>query len=104
MACTVSARDGAVSSDSAHGIPADEFPLRVQGQGDGTAAVRMAEIEETLVKLITLAKNKGYIGSDCTIESLKDDVRQRREDMDQKDDEEQLNAMKTDLAAQTASV
>lgn len=76
----------------------------MQGQGDGTAAIRMSEIEETLEKLISLAKNKGYIASDCTIETLKDAVRQRRQDIDQKDDEEQLNAMKTDLADQTAAV
>lgn len=64
----------------------------------------MAEIEETLDKLISLAKNKGYIASDCTIETLKDEVRQRRQDIDQKDDEEQMNAMKADLSDQTAAV
>lgn len=76
----------------------------LQGQGDGTAAARMAEIGETLEKLLALAKKKGYIGPDCTIETLKDEVRQRRQDSDQKEDEEQLNAMKNDLAEQTAAV
>ena len=64
----------------------------------------MADLDETIEKLVGVAKRKGYIGSACTVASLKAEAAKSK-DGDVADDAVSLmTAMKKNLDAQTTAV
>lgn len=76
----------------------------VQDQEKGNAAKRMAEIHETLEKLVAVAKKKGYIDQECTVQSLKDEAAHKRSEDEQGDAVGLMTAMKKSLDTQTQAV
>lgn len=77
---------------------------RVQDQEKGNAAKRMAEIDETLEKLVAVAKKKGFIDPECTVQSLKEDAAKKKSEDDQGDAVGLMTTMKQDLDKQTSAV
>ena len=82
------------------------FPMcsYVQDQEKGNAAKRMAEIDETLEKLVAVAKKKGFIDPECTVQSLKEEAAKKKNEDDQGDAVGLMTAMKQSLDKQTGAV
>jgi hypothetical protein len=64
----------------------------------------MAEIHETLEKLVAVAKKKGYIDPECTVQSLKEAAAQKKSEESQGDAVGLMTAMKKSLDTQTQAV
>lgn len=60
----------------------------------------MADLDDTIEKLVAVAKRKGYVGDDTTVESLKAEAAKGKED----DAVSLMTAMKKNLDAQTGAV
>lgn len=76
----------------------------MQDKESGKASTRMADLEDTIEKLVAVAKRKGYIDQDATVESLKADAIKNREKDHHEDAVSLMAAMKKNLDAQTAAV
>jgi uncharacterized protein YbcC (UPF0753/DUF2309 family) len=76
----------------------------LQDSEKGNAAKRMAEIHETLEKLVAVAKKKGYIDQDCTVQSLKEEAAHKKSEEEQGDAVSLMTAMKKSLDTQTHAV
>lgn len=76
----------------------------IQDQEKGNAAKRMAEIDETLEKLVAVAKKKGFIDPECTVQSLKEEAAKKKSEDDQGDAVGLMTAMKQSLDKQTSAV
>lgn len=64
----------------------------------------MAEIHETLEKLVAVAKKKGYIDPECTVQSLKEEAAHKKSEDEQGDSVGLMTAMKKSLDTQTQAV
>lgn len=77
---------------------------------DPNAASRMHEIDDTLEKLVKVAKKKGYLDPEASVESLKEEARSRAaSDRAAKSDRDEssaglMEAMRKRLDSQTAAV
>lgn len=76
----------------------------MQDKEAGKAASRMADLDDTIEKLVAVAKKKGYIDSACTVASLKADAAKSKEKETQDDAVSLMTAMKKNLDSQTSSV
>lgn len=76
----------------------------MQDKEAGKASTRMADLEDTIEKLVAVAKRKGYIDQDATVESLKADAMKNREKDNHEDAVSLMAAMKKNLDAQTSAV
>lgn len=76
----------------------------VQDKDSSKAAGRMADLHDTIEKLVAVAKKKGYIDSACTVESLKAEAVKSREKETQDDAVSLMTAMKKNLDVQTTAV
>ena len=68
------------------------------------AATRMADLDDTIEKLVAVAKRKGYIDADCTVASLKAEAAKNKDKEVQEDAVSLMTAMKKNLDAQTTAV
>ena len=64
----------------------------------------MAGIHETLEKLVAVAKKKGYIEPECTVQTLKDEAALKKSEEEQGDAVGLMTAMKKSLDTQTQAV
>jgi hypothetical protein len=64
----------------------------------------MADLDDTIEKLVAVAKRKGYIDSACTMASLKADAAKNKDKEVQDDAVSLMTAMKKNLDAQTTAV
>lgn len=76
----------------------------VQDKETGKAATRMADLDETIEKLVGVAKRKGYIDAACTVASLKAEAAKSKEAEVADDAVSLMTAMKKNLDAQTTAV
>jgi hypothetical protein len=76
----------------------------LQDKDGGKAATRMADLDDTIEKLVAVAKRKGYVDQDCTVESLKAEAAKGKEKEVQDDAVSLMTAMKKNLDAQTTAV
>ena len=75
----------------------------MQDKDSSKAAGRMADLHDTIEKLVAVAKKKGYIDSACTVESLKAEAVKSREKETQDDAVSLMTAMKKNLDVQTTA-
>lgn len=64
----------------------------------------MADLDETIEKLVAVAKRKGYIDPACTVASLKAEAAKRKDAEASDDAVSLMTAMKKNLDAQTQAV
>lgn len=64
----------------------------------------MAEIDETLEKLVAVAKKKGFIEPECTVQSLKEEAAKKKGEDEQGDAVSLMTTMKSNLDKQTSAV
>jgi hypothetical protein len=91
-----------LSSSSGTGWSCDL--VRLQGEDKLDAERRMAEINETLEKLIALAKKRKYISADNTVASLRLEAEKKVQESAAKTTIAKMTQMKGRLDAQSAAV
>ena len=64
----------------------------------------MADLDDTIEKLVAVAKRKGYIDAECTVASLKAEAAKSKDKEVQDDAVSLMTAMKKNLDAQTTAV
>lgn len=75
-----------------------------QGEEKRDAERRMGEIDETLEKLVTLAKKRKYISADETLASLRKQAERKMQDQATKSTINKMTQMKQRLDAQSSAV
>ena len=81
-----------------------QFPECAAGEDKKEAERRMADIDETLEKLITVAKKRKYISADNTAESMRQQAERKVQDQAAKATVTKMTQMKERLDAQSAAV
>lgn len=76
----------------------------LQGEDKKEAESRMADIDETLQKLIAVAKKRKYISADNTVESLRQEAERKVQDQAAKATITRMTQMKQRLDTQSAAV
>ena len=87
-----------------HEIDARPSKRVVQGDDKKEAERRMADIDETLGKLIAVAKKRKYISADNTAESLRQQAERKLQDQAAKATVSKMTQMKERLDVQSAAV